>query len=86
MVGLFNQRFSDKNFKITFGGNGTKSGSLAHPSVDSLFFPEDVASLVHSVYEDAVEDESFFECKSLVKDYILHTHDVKALFKRQRLI
>ena len=90
LVQLFNSRFSNpdpsKDFKIYFGGNGVRPENSDHPSLDTIFSPEDVANLAHSYYKEAVMSGSFFDDDSLVKKYFLHTHDVKALFCRLRLI
>ena len=71
LVQLFNSRFlnpdSSKDFKIYFGGNGVRPGCSDHPSLDTIFSPEDVANLAHSYYEEAVMSGDFFDDDSLVK-------------------
>ena len=90
MVTVFNERFlhpDEKNrFTIYFGGNGEKGGVPVLRSIDSVFFPEDVAQLAFNSYKEAILDGSFFAHDILVKQYFAHTHDIKALFKRVRLI
>ena len=90
MVNIFNQQFSHpdpkQDFKISFGGNGAKAGMQELKSVDSIFFPEEVAQMAFAIYEEAIVDGSFFLNEDLVRNYFAHTHDVKALFRKVRLI
>ena len=70
MVTVFNERFSNPDdrirFTIYFGGNGKKAGAPVLRSIDSVFFPEDVAQLAFNSYEEAILDGSFFAHDDLV--------------------
>ena len=73
-----------KRFKmitnLTYGGEASDNGWPPILSLDQVFLPADVAGLAYSLYEDKINDKSFFDNDDLVASYFKHTDNVFELF------
>ena len=73
-----------KKFKsitnLTYGGTASDNGWPPILSLDQVFLPADVAGLAYSLYEDEINDKSFFDNDDLVASYFKHTDNVFELF------